>query len=148
MVSCGFVCSCPEFNRFVCLRCGLVADFLYFFVLTKGLVAELRVETLVAVHLEPISATDRCRVYHNAGWKLLQRVHEALQGPRRHIASRAPLGPAVPISRQLSRAYPSKVANTNRSLFQLESDVCQEILVTCLSNGEISGLNVKKGNLT
>ena len=38
-----------SFNRFVCHRCVLVADF----VLRKGLVAELRAKTLVAVHLEP-----------------------------------------------------------------------------------------------
>jgi hypothetical protein len=58
----------------------------------------------------PRGVADKCRVSYNAGWELLQRVHEVVQGPRRHIASRASLGPAVPVSRQLSCAYSRKVA--------------------------------------
>jgi hypothetical protein len=57
-----------------------------------------------------VSVADGCYVLENAGWELLQRIHEAVQGPHHHIAACAPSSPAVSIGSRLSCTYSIKAA--------------------------------------
>jgi hypothetical protein len=56
-----------------------------------------------------VSVADGCCVLENAGWELLQRIHEAVQGPCHHITACAPSSPAVSIGSHLSCTYSIKV---------------------------------------